>query len=76
MRYLYGIFVSMPDARGVYTPRFRMLTNKRAALRFARIWRGTVGRVSAGAFDGGRQYGIDGPTFRAVADLIADYTTR
>lgn len=74
MRYIYGLFVSMPDSRGVYTARFSILTRKQDAIKFARIWHGVVGRVPHDAFIGGRQYGVDAPTFYATMDLVADFS--
>jgi hypothetical protein len=64
-RQLYGVF--RDNGRGA------LLTNKRRALRLARIGRAIVGAVPADAFVGGRQYGIDGPTFRGLMTPIADF---
>ncbi len=70
---LYGLFIDMPNNKGVYTPRFQIFTNKRPALKFAKIWRGVVAVADSRTFDGGTQYGIDAPTFRVFSTVIADY---
>jgi hypothetical protein len=51
----------------------RLMTNKRQALRAARFHRGLLYQAPQATFAGGTQYGIDGPTFRAQANIIADY---
>lgn len=75
MRYLYGVRFETPETTGTFRPRFgfRLTTNKRDALRCARMLRGTVGRTAYDTFNGGDQYGIDCPTFFAQADIIANY---
>jgi len=73
MRYLYGLFADMPNAQGVYTPRFALLTNKRRALHFAKIWHGYVGAIPRST-PGSVSY--DAPTFQALMDLIADFRAK
>jgi hypothetical protein len=71
-RYLY--LVSVPkNGRMLSTP---FLTDKKHALTIGRTLQGVVHRAQKATFDGGTSFGIDGPTFRAQADVVADFTVR
>lgn len=50
-----------------------LLTSKRKAISFAKKNAGVVHRASVAGFDGGRVFGIDAPTFRAVRDVVGDF---
>lgn len=65
---LYGVFATVNGER-----RFSLFRNGRFAIRIARRHQGYVMATALHAFDGGDQYGIDAPTFRAVADPVADF---
>lgn len=60
---------------GVFTPAgsWGLFTERRRAFRIARANRAYVMRAPIATFNGGTCFGIDAPTFRMQADLIADF---
>jgi hypothetical protein len=73
-RYLYLIH-DVREGKLVTSP---FITTKARALKdgkFVKALKALVSRAASATFDGGRQYGIDAPTFLAQSDVIADFRT-
>ena len=50
-----------------------LLTNRKLADGVAKKYHGVVWAANQRTFDGGMMFGIDYPTFKAQADVVADF---
>jgi len=51
-----------------------LLTNRKLADGVAKKYHGVVWAANQRTFDGGTQWGVDVPTFKAQAEMVADFT--